>query len=230
MVESFMTVGKSVRRIDAVEKVTGKAKYATDIRLENMLHAKLLRSPYAHARVKHIDTSRAEKLPGVKGIATIEEVPKVVEYWFFLRTEKKSREMFLRDNVVRFIGDPVLAIAAEDEETAEEALSLVQVDYEPLVALLDPFEAMKEEKIKIHRRGNIAFQVTKTYGDIEKGFRDAEIVIENTYRTSKQKHASLDHGTCIADYNVNETDGLLFTAPNWSQMYLSGALGLPVNK
>jgi len=233
MDESFMTVGKSVRRIDAVEKVTGKAKYAPDIRLENMLHAKLLRSPYAHARVKHIDTSRAEKLPGVKSIATIEEVPKVIEYWFFLRTEKKSREMFLRDNVVRFIGDPVLAIAAEDEETAEEALSLVQVDYEPLVALLDPFEAMKEEKIKIHSRGNIAFQVTKTYGDIEKGFRDAEIVIENTYRTSKQKHATLEPiGTCIADYNVNGKLTVYSSTqlPNWSQMYLSGALGLPVNK
>ena len=233
MDESFLTVGKSVRRIDAVEKVTGNAKYAPDIRLENMLHAKLLRSPHAHARVKHIDTFRAEKLPGVRGIATIEDVPKVVEYWFFLRTEKKSREMFLRDNVVRFIGDPVLAIAAEDEETAEEALSLVEVEYEPLPVLLDPFEAIKEENIKIHRRGNIAFQVTKTYGDIEKGFREAEIIIENTYRTSKQKHASLEPiGTVVADYKANGKLTVYSSTqlPHWSQVYLSSALGLPMNK
>ena len=111
MTEPLATIGKSVQRIDAIEKVTGSAKYAPDLKMEGMLHAKLLRSPHAHARVKNIDTSRAEKVPGVRAIATIMEVPKVIEYWFFLRTEEKKKRMFLCDNVVRFIGDPVLAVA-----------------------------------------------------------------------------------------------------------------------
>ena len=233
MNDTFLSVGKSVRRIDAVEKVTGKAKYAVDIKSENMLHAKLLRSPHAHARVKSIDTSRAEELPGVRAIATIEEVPKVVEYWFFLRTENKKKQMFLKDMVVRFVGDPVLAVAAEDEATAEEAIMLVNVKYEPLPALLDPFEAMKEQEVKIHRRGNIAFRITKKYGDIDQGFRDADLVVENTYRTSKQKHASIEPiGTCVANYQANEKLTVYSSTqlPHWSQMYLSGALGLPINK
>ena len=123
MSESHIAVGKSLPRIDGIDKVTGAAKYAADIKLKNMLHAKLLRSPHAHARVKGIDTSAAEKLPGVRAVATILEVPKVIEYWFFLRTEKKKKQMFLRDNVVRFIGDPVLAIAADDHQTLDKALS-----------------------------------------------------------------------------------------------------------
>ena len=136
--ETHIAVGKPLQRIDGIEKVTGSARYAADLKLDNMLHAKLLRSPHAHARVKHVDTAAAEKLPGVRAVATILEVPKVIEYWFSLRTEKKKKKMFLRDNVVRFIGDPVLALAADDQETAERALSLIQVEYEPLAALHDP--------------------------------------------------------------------------------------------
>lgn len=233
MGEVFSAVGKSVRRLDAVEKVTGRARYATDIRIENMLHAKLLRSPHPHARVKSIDTARAARLPGVRAIATLEEVPKVIEYWFFLRTEKKRKQMFLRDPILRFFGDPVLAIAAEAEGIAEEALSLIQVEYEVLPALLDPLKAMKEQEVKIHQRGNIAFQVTKDYGNSEQGFREADIIIENTYRTSKQKHATLEPiGTCIADYRP---DGKLIVhsstqLPHWCRVYISHALGLSVNK
>jgi xanthine dehydrogenase molybdenum-binding subunit len=233
MSESFSTVGRSVPLIDVVEKVKGRAKYAADIRLEGMLHAKLLRSPHAHARVKKIDASGAKRLPGVRGVVTIEEVPKVVEYWFFLRTEKKKKEMFLRDNVVRFVGDPVLAVAAADEATAEEALSLVEVEYEPLPALEDPFASIQEKEIRIHQRGNIAFQVEKTYGDIDQGFRNADLVVENTYRTSKQKHAAIEPiGTCVAHYQGNGKLVVYSSTqlPHWSRMYLAGALGLPLNR
>ena len=93
MADAYTAVGKSFPRIDGVDKVTGAAKYATDLRFDHMLHARLLRSPHAHAKVKHIDTSAAEKLPGVKAIATIIEVPKVNQYWFFLRTEKKKKNL-----------------------------------------------------------------------------------------------------------------------------------------
>jgi CO/xanthine dehydrogenase Mo-binding subunit len=93
MSESHIAVGKSLQRIDGVDKVTGSAKYAADIKLENMLHAKLLRSPHAHAKVIRIDTSAAEKLPGVRAFTTIFEAPKVIEYWFSLRTEKKKKQI-----------------------------------------------------------------------------------------------------------------------------------------
>jgi xanthine dehydrogenase molybdenum-binding subunit len=233
MADSFSTIGKSVQRVDAVEKATGMAKYGPDIRLDRMLHAKLLRSPYAHARVKSIDLSKAVRLPGVKAIATIQEVPKVVGYWFFLRTENKKKQMFLLDNILRFIGDPILAVAAEDEMTAQEALSLVHVEYEILPPLFDPLEAMEQEEVRIHRRGNIAFEVKKAYGNIDDGFRDADIVIENVYHTSKQKHAALEPiGTCVADFHPNGKLTVYSSTqlPHWIRVYLANALGLTVNK
>jgi len=233
MNDQCMTVGRSVPRIDAVEKVTGNARFAPDLKMEGMLHARLLRSPHAHARVTGIDTSRAKTLPGVMAIATIEEVPKVINNWFFLRTEKKEKQMFLLDRVVRFVGDPVLAVAAESEDIAEEALSLIRVDYEVLPPIFDPFNAMKEKDIRIHEKGNIAFQVKKTYGDWEQGFRDADIVFENIYKTSKQKHAPIEPiGSCLADYGPNG-NLLVYSStqlPHWSKMYLARALNLSQNK
>ncbi|MCP4022300.1 MAG: molybdopterin-dependent oxidoreductase [Desulfobacteraceae bacterium] len=233
MIDTGSTIGKSFKRIDGVDKVTGAAKYATDLKFNNMLHAKLLRSPHAHAKVKQIDAAAARKLPGVKAIATILDVPKVLQYWFFLRTPKKEKQIFLRDNVVRFIGDPVLAVAAVDEQTAEKALSLVHVEYERLPAIFDPVEAMKETDIKIHERGNIAFQVKKELGDIAAGFKKADVIVENTYHTSKQKHASIEPiGTCIADFESNGklTIHSSTQLPHWSQHYLAGALGLRLHK
>ena len=233
MPDSHIAVGKSLQRIDGVDKVTGSAKYAADIKLVNMLHAKLLRSPHAHAKVIRIDTSAAQKLPGVRAFATIFEAPKVIEYWFSLRTEKKKKQMFLRDNVVRFIGDPVLAVAADDQQTLDKALSLVKVEYESLPALQDPFKAMEETDVKIHSRGNIAFKVKKAYGDIHKGFKNADIIIENRYRTSKQKHAALEpFGTCVAHYQSNGKLTVYSSTqlPHWSRHYLAGALELPLNK
>jgi len=233
MPEDHIAVGKPLQRIDGIDKVTGSAKYAADIKFENLLHARLLRSPHAHARVTHIDTSAAEKLPGVRAVATILEVPKVIEYWFSLRTEEKKKQMCLRDNVVRFIGDPVLALAADDQATAERALSLIKVEYQPLPALQDPLEAMAARDVKIHTRGNVAFKFEKTYGDTRQGFQNADIIIENTFRTSKQKHAALEpFGTCVAHYQSNGKLTVYSSTqlPHWSRHYLAGALELPLNK
>ena len=233
MPDSPIAVGKALQRIDGVDKVTGSAQYGADIKLENMLHARLLRSPHPHARVKYIDTSAAQKLAGVRAVATIFEVPKVIEYWFSLRTEEKKRKMFLRDNVVRFVGDPVVAVAADDQATVDRALSLIEVDFEPLKALHDPKVAMAEKDISIHSRGNVAFKVNRVYGDINEGFENADIIIENTYRTSKQKHAALEpFGTCIAHYQSNGKLSVYSSSqlPHWSRHYLAGALELPLNR
>ena len=197
-------VGKPIKRIDGIDKVTGIAKYATDITLDNMLHAKLFRSPHAHAKVTHIDTTAAEKLPGVKAVATILEVPKVLQYWYFLRTEKKEKQIYLRDNIVRFVGDPVLAVAADNEETVDKALSLINVTYEKLPDLQDPVAALEEGSLNIHSQGNVAMKAEKEFGDIQEGFNRADIIVENTYHTSKQKHVSLEPiGSCVAHYQAN---------------------------
>ncbi len=233
MTDAYTSVGKSFQRIDGIDKVTGAAKYAFDLKFENMLYAGLLRSPHAHAKVTHIDTSAAEKVPGVKACATIFDVPKVVQYWFFLRTEKKKEQMFLYDNIVRFIGDPVLAIAAINVGTLEKALSLVKVEYEPLKAIHDPYTALKETEVSIHKKGNIAFKVNKEFGNIQEGFKAADIIVENTYHTSKQKHASLEPiGTCVANFQSNGRLTVYSSTqlPHWSQHYLAEVMGLSLNR
>ena len=233
MRDKLSVVGKSVPRIDAASKVTGKAKYGIDLKIDGMLYAKLLRSPYPHARVVKIDTAKAENHPRVRAIATINEVPKIVGTWWLLQDGKKQKRMYILDNVVRFIGDPVLAVAADDEESAEEALSLIDVEYEQLPPLFDPIEAIQEDSVKIHDRGNIAFHTRKEYGDIEQGFKDADYIFESRFITSKQKHATIEPaGTCIADYDISGKLTVYSSTqvPHWVKIYLAGAMGLPVNK
>jgi len=233
MSDQFSVIGKKVARIDAVDKTTGGAKYAPDLNVRGMLHAALLRSPHPHARVLKIDATRAKSLKGFRAMVTIEELPRVVGYWFLLRSEKKEKDMFLRDNAVRFIGDPVLAVAAEDEETALKAVSMIEVSYEPLPSILDPNDALDRKDVKIHEKGNTAFHVTKHFGNIEQGFREADYVVENRFVTSKQKHASLEPiGTCIAEFDAagKLTVHTSTQLPNWSQIYLARALGLPNTK
>lgn len=233
MTDLLTTIGKSFQRIDGRDKVTGAAKFAPDLKFDRMLHAGLLRSPHAHARVARIDAGEALKLPGVKAMATLFEVPKVIQYWFFLRTEKKKKEIFLYDDRVRFIGDPVLAMAAVDEKTLEHALSLVRIDYEPLKAIHDPGQALTETGVSIHKKGNIAFQVQKEFGSVEQGFKASDIIIETIYHTSKQKHAGLEPiGTCVASF---ESGGKLTVhsstqLPHWSRHYLAEVMGLPLNR
>jgi len=233
MDKATVAVGQRIPKLDAVEKATGRAKYATDLRVDGMLHAKLLRSPHAHARVTHVDTSEALRMPGVQAVVTIEEVPKVVNYWFFLRSEKKQKQMVILDTVVRFIGDPVLAVAAEDEETAEEAVSRIRVDYEPIRPVFDPVESLKGTGVPIHEQGNIVFRANKRFGDPQQGFQDADLILENRFHTSKQKHAPLEPiGTCLADFRADR--GLTVHSstqlPHWCQMYLAGVMGLPMNR
>ncbi len=124
-------------------------------------------------------------------------------------------------------------MAAEDEETALRAASMIEVTYEPLPSILDPYDALNRKDVKIHEKGNTAFHVTKHFGNVEQGFKEADHVVENRFVTSKQKHAPLEPiGTCIADYDAagKLTVHTSTQLPNWSQIYLARALGLPNNK
>ena len=233
MRDKLSVVGKSVPRIDAIDKVTGRAKYGIDLKMDDMLYAKILRSPYPHARVVKIDTTKAESHPRVRAAVTINEVPKVIGAIGKLRTEEERKSLYILDNVVRFIGDPVAAVAAEDEESAQEALSLIDVEYEQLPPVFDPLKALKENAPKIHEGGNIAFHLLREFGDVDKGFKEADYVFEDRFVTSKQKHCAIEpFSTCIADYGL---DGRLTVysssqRPHVIKTYLAGALGLPVDK
>jgi xanthine dehydrogenase molybdenum-binding subunit len=233
MGNKFSQIGRNVPRIDAVDKVTGRAKFGTDMKLDDMLYAKILRSPHPHARVVNIDATKAESHPKVKGVAAMKDVRKVVGTIGNMMTEKGRSRLYLRDNVVRFIGDPVAAVAAEDEASALEALALIDVTYELLPAVFDPIEALKEDAPKIHEEGNIAFHLERRLGDPGKGFEEADYIFENRFSTSKQKHAPIEPmSSCVAhyDYNGKLTVYSSTQRPHIIKIFLSGALGLPISK
>ena len=150
--KEYSIVGQSPPRVDGMEKVTGAAKYAADITMPAMLYGKILRSPHPHARILHVDTGQAEKLPGVKAVITGQDVPRVSIS--FVDTPRYPGDQYaLAVDKVRYIGDEVAAVAAVDEDTAEEALSLIRVEYEPLPPVFDPEVAIRPDAPHIHDIG-----------------------------------------------------------------------------
>ena len=193
--EEHSVVGKNVTRIDALEKVTGRAKYAADFS-EPRLYAKVLRSPNAHAKIINIDSSRAEKFPGVKGIVRPEDAPSKR----MGSVVCSDRQVLPVDGTVRYIGEPVAIVVADSPEIAEEALELIEVTYEVLPAVFDAEEAMNKDcSVVLHPKKdsyraakwsgsnvvqdipNVCTTFKLRKGDIEKGFREADLVVENRY-------------------------------------------------
>src|SRR4030066_925886 len=142
MVKEYKVVGKKVERVDAFERLVGEAKFASDIYLPGMLYVKILRSPHPHVKVVKIDTARAQALPGVKGILTPGDVP---DFAIHKRPTPPVFQMPVLASIARYAGDEILAVAAVDEETAENALELIRIDYEILPFLLDAEEAIKPD-------------------------------------------------------------------------------------
>jgi CO/xanthine dehydrogenase Mo-binding subunit len=140
----YAVVGKGITRIDADVRVTGKAIFGDDVQLPGLLHGKVLRSPHAHARILRLDTSKAEGLPGVKAVVTAKDAPDAAAGGVI-----KDRWIFARDKV-RYMGEPIAAVAATDPHIAEEALHLIEVEYEPLPAVIDPHEAADPTAPLVH--------------------------------------------------------------------------------
>ena len=163
----FSIVGKDVPRTDATTKARGAAIYTDDMKLPGMLHGRILRSPLAHARIKHIDTSRAAALPGVKCIITAGDTPKI-KYGNWRLFPETQDEHPLAVDKVRFIGDEVAAVAAIDKDTAEEALELIKVEYEELPAVFDVDSAMQPGAPIIHDYcpNNVSVNRKIEYGDV----------------------------------------------------------------
>ncbi len=190
------SVGKRIPSLNAIEKVKGSALYTADIKLNGMLYGKVLRSPLPHAKVVHIDVSKANKLIGVKAIVTAKDTPRIK----FSISPTWADKLALEDQRVRYIGDEIAAVAAVDEETAEEALDLIQVDFEELPALYDPVEAMKPGAPRIHDsvKNNISKSLIMECGNVEEGFSKADVIIEDIFRTHAQSHCSIEKHCCIA--------------------------------
>ncbi len=183
-------VGHSHVRAEGTEKVTGRARYSYDIRLPGQLYVAALRSPYPHARIRHIDTSRATQLPGVHGVLSSANTPEITWY-------EEACQLF--DTTLRFAGDEVAVVAAESLDVARDALRLIEVDYEPLPFVVELTAARQSTAPKVHPAGNLVDE-PKVYerGDLDQGFAAADVIIDQHYTTQTQVHNSLEpHGCTV---------------------------------
>lgn len=191
---SLKVVGHPHRRVESVEKVTGRARYAYDIDLPGLLYARVLRSPLPHARIQRLDLSRAQVLPGVRAVLSRINAPAISWY----------QDSYLFDATVRFIGDEVAAVAADTMEIAEDALRLIEVEYQPLPFVADVATALRAEAPKLRESGNIAGE-PKSYqrGDLDAGFRSAEIIVDEAYTTHTALHNCFEPHGCTATWDGN---------------------------
>src|SRR5919106_3420578 len=193
----FSIIGTSVPRVDGIAKVTGKATYAGDLVIPGMLEGKFLRSPYAHARIRAIDTREAEAMPGVVAIVTSKDFTDISPY--IGRGKNKDQPIIAVDRAL-FAGQPVAAVAALDRATAEEALSKITVDYEELPAVIDVDEAIAESAPLVHpfAERNICFQTELVKGEVETGFAEADEIFEDSFEFPMIYHYSMEPHTAIA--------------------------------
>jgi CO/xanthine dehydrogenase Mo-binding subunit len=219
-------IGQGLTRSDAPLKVTGRAKFGSDHDKNDMLFGRVLRSPYPHAKILDIDTSAAERLPGVKGVVTGKPLVKPVG--MFLQDEP-----LLATDRVRYRGEGVAAVGAVSEDIAEDALSLIRVEYEELPAVFDPESAMAEDAPRVHEdKENAIDRFRVTFGDVERGFQDADVIVENRYTTGRVAHLALEPRSTLATYDLG---GKLTVEKSSQSVYgeralLSEALGIPQSK
>jgi len=182
-------IGKDVRSIDAPSKVTGRLKYAGDMTMPGMLHVQVLRSPHPHARIVSIDTTAAETMAGVEGVITSADVPGEDGFGVIVNDQP-----VMARGKVRYVGEAVAAVAAEDLLTAKRALAAIKVVYEQLPAVFDPDEAMRPGAPVLHDYApdNITKHIPIRVGDVEKGFAESDLVVEQTYSTQAIEHAYLE--------------------------------------
>jgi 4-hydroxybenzoyl-CoA reductase alpha subunit len=224
-------VGKRVPRVDSLPKAMGLAKFTNDVFLPNMLYGKILRSPYPHARILNIDIKRAGQLRGVKVIITGKDTPGVK---YGILPEMRDQYLLPIDKV-RYIGEEVAAVAAIDEEIAQEALALIRVEYEPLGAVFDPLEAMKEGAPQIHGHApnNISHKVLIEHGNITKGFKESAQILREHFETVSLSHCQLEPYVSIASYDP-ASERLMMWMPHQSpfvkQKGLSNTLRIPLTK
>lgn len=227
-------IGSNVERPDAHDKVTGGKHFPVNYSLPGMLYAGILRSPYAHANIVSIDTSAAERLPGVKAVLTPKDVPqRPMTPVYFVPALAKSMvlDFVVMSDRVRWVGQPVAAVAAVSPEVAEEALSLIDVQYEELPAVFDVDAAMQEGAPQLwdHAPNNIAKNPSFVFGDLEAGFRDADHIFEGVYETQRVHTCYMEPRVCVAE---SDSQGRIRIMSSMQHAFglrekLAYALGIP---
>ncbi len=245
--DNLKVVGHNEIKVDGLGLVTGLAKYTADLADTDVLHLKMLNSPYAHARIKKIETSHARDLPGVVEIFTHENVPRIPHTTAGQGyPEPSPYDSFILDRKVRFVGDRVAMVVAESETTAKEALGLIEVEFEQLPAVLDMEEAMREGTPVIHDEEearviipvpydpkiNLAASVGMEIGDVEEGFRKADVIVEDEYYAHYAQHCPIEPHISLA---IPDPDGriLIITStqvPFHVRRITAQALGIPVKR
>lgn len=230
-------IGKSIIRPDAYDKVTGGKRYPVNYSLPGMLHMKILRSPYPHAKILSIDTSEAEKLKGVRAVLTPDEVPKkyfTPVYFVPHNAPSMVQDFILLSDTVRWAGQPVVAVAASSEDIAEQALELIDVEYEELPTVFDPEEAMKDGAPQLHEASpnNIAKNPSFAFGDLDAGFEDADHIFEGVYETQRVHTCYMEPRVCVVD---SDTEGRINIHSSMQHTFglrekLAFALDIPESK
>lgn len=223
-------IGKPIPRYDGIGHVTATTTYVDDIRLPKMLHVKVLRSPFHRANILNIDVSAAERVAGVAGVITGKDVPNNA-YGMF------ADQPVLTDKEIRYKGQPIVAVAAVDEDTALEALDQIKLELEELTPVFDPEEAMKPDAPKVRPEGNLwqfnsgPFRKMRV-GDVEKGFAEADYIVEGNYETPMQDHAPMETQCSVA--TIDSRDRLVIYTVSQDLYYhmtqLVGILQEPMNK
>jgi 4-hydroxybenzoyl-CoA reductase subunit alpha len=225
-------VGHGVTRYDGPDKVTGRAKYTADLRFPGMLHGKLLGSRIAHGRITRLDVSKARALPGVVDVLTAADVP---DGWYGVSPAREDEQILAKDRV-RYVGDEIAAVAAVDEETAERAIKLIEVEFEEFPAVFDPQAAMAPGAPVIHPEkpryaGNINTTVDWHFGDAEKGFAEADHVREQRFVGNRTYQAPMEPHASVARWEHHAGRLTIWTStqtPHYVHRSLSRMLGLPM--
>jgi 4-hydroxybenzoyl-CoA reductase alpha subunit len=231
MERELNVVGVRLPMLDAAQKAKGAALFTDDLVLPGMLYGKILRSPLPHARILNIDTSKAEKLPGVKAVVTGKDIPDR-QYGI---VPKARDEYALAKDKVRYIGDDVAAVCAIDTEIAEEAVELIKVDYEELPAVFDPLEARQEGAPEIHAgiKNNTSFAIKKEFGDVSKAFAECDAIFEDTFYSQPVNHAPMEPHAALAQYDPLNGELTIWSStqiPFFLRRNLSNTLQIPERK
>ncbi|AZR73599.1 aldehyde oxidase [Anoxybacter fermentans] len=222
-------VGHSIPKVDAREKVTGQAKYATDLYMENMVHMKVLRAPYPHAIIRKIDISKALKVPGIIRIITKADLPELKNFGLIIKDQPALVGI---GEKTRYLGDALALVIGEKESQVRKAIRLIDVEYDKLEVITDPLRAMEEDAPKIHENGNIVCVHKLDKGDIVKGFMEADLIVYNEFKTQHLDHVPLQPDAGMA---VMDEDGTIriWAATQWlhdTRVDVAQALGMPVEK
>lgn len=223
-------IGKDILKVDVQEKVTGKALYPDDIYFKDMLYLKIKRATHPHAYLRKLDLSKAEKLPGVVRIITAADIPQVKNFGLIIKDQPVLVGIGQK---MRYMGDALAMVIAENKEVASKAVKLIEVEVEELEVISDPLRAMEKEAPFIHKDGNILVTHYLEKGDIKKGFAQAEVIIENEYRTSFLDHIPLQVEAGVGVFDPETEIIKLWVATQWlhdTQADIAQSLGFPKEK